>query len=53
MHPLAIIFLLSCSIGIILNLFIIPPDTDQLTALVINGIVGSLIGILTIVLLLF
>lgn len=49
MHPVAILFLLSCFIGLYLNLYIIPPETDDLTALAINAIVGSLIGIFTLI----
>lgn len=53
MHPVAIIFLLSCFIGLYLNLYVIPPKTDTLITLVINGIVGILVSIFVLVLLLF
>lgn len=49
MHPVAVIFLLSFFIGLYLNLYVIPPETDTLTALVINGVVGILVGMVALI----
>lgn len=49
MYPVAVLFLLSCFIGLYLNLCVIPPKTDTLTALVINGVVGILVGLFVLI----